>query len=200
VIPPIAALHREEAHQAHRELPWRYCQKRPDGTAATDPAARARTRGSWRTRRDFGRISDREFDPGPHRICRGRAGSGKGEIVAAAVELRSGAATDSASIIAFCRERLASYKVPIRAERVYGPMIGRGVKVLAALPAPGLGWAYGFRPSAFVGAVPPFENRPLKTRWEGPWGEVDHLSRHQLIKPSARCASSGFISRICSSV
>jgi fatty-acyl-CoA synthase len=38
----------------------------------------------------------------------------KGEIVAAAVELRAGAATDTASIIAFCRERLASYKVPIQ--------------------------------------------------------------------------------------
>jgi acyl-CoA synthetase (AMP-forming)/AMP-acid ligase II len=38
------------------------------------------------------------------------------EIVAAAVELRSGAATDTASIIAFCRERLASYKVPIRVD------------------------------------------------------------------------------------
>ena len=38
---------------------------------------------------------------------------GKGEIVAAAVALRSGAATDTASIIAFCRERLASYKVSI---------------------------------------------------------------------------------------
>jgi fatty-acyl-CoA synthase len=34
----------------------------------------------------------------------------KGEIVAAAVELRDGAATDTDSIIAFCRERLASYK------------------------------------------------------------------------------------------
>jgi len=38
----------------------------------------------------------------------------KGEIVAAAVELRADAATDTASIIAFCRERLASYKVPIQ--------------------------------------------------------------------------------------
>ena len=38
----------------------------------------------------------------------------KGEIVAAAVELRAGAATDTASIMAFCRERLASYKVPIQ--------------------------------------------------------------------------------------
>jgi fatty-acyl-CoA synthase len=38
----------------------------------------------------------------------------KGEIVGAAVELRAGAATDVASIIAFCRERLASYKVPIQ--------------------------------------------------------------------------------------
>ena len=38
----------------------------------------------------------------------------KGEIVAAAVELRAGAAADTASIIAFCRERLASYKVPER--------------------------------------------------------------------------------------
>src|SRR5689334_23579213 len=37
----------------------------------------------------------------------------KGEIVTAAVELRAGAANDAASIIAFCRDRLASYKVPI---------------------------------------------------------------------------------------
>src|SRR6202022_2799862 len=37
-----------------------------------------------------------------------------GEIVAAAVELRRGAATDPAAIVAFCRERLASYKVPAR--------------------------------------------------------------------------------------
>jgi len=41
-----------------------------------------------------------------------------------------------------------------------GRRIGGGVKVLTALTAPGLGWAYGFCPSAFVGAVPPFENRP----------------------------------------
>lgn len=38
----------------------------------------------------------------------------KDEIVAAAVELRGGATADAASIIAFCRERLASYKVPAR--------------------------------------------------------------------------------------
>jgi fatty-acyl-CoA synthase len=38
----------------------------------------------------------------------------KDEIVAAAVELRVGAAADAAAIIAFCRERLASYKVPAR--------------------------------------------------------------------------------------
>jgi fatty-acyl-CoA synthase len=38
----------------------------------------------------------------------------KGEIVAAAVELRAGAVADTASIVAFCRERLASYKVPER--------------------------------------------------------------------------------------
>jgi len=38
----------------------------------------------------------------------------KGEIVAAAVELRAGAASDTAAIVAFCRERLASYKVPAR--------------------------------------------------------------------------------------
>ena len=36
----------------------------------------------------------------------------KGEAVAAAIELRAGATTDTAAIIAFCRERLASYKVP----------------------------------------------------------------------------------------
>jgi fatty-acyl-CoA synthase len=38
----------------------------------------------------------------------------KGEIVAAAIELRRGAATDPAAIVVFCRERLASYKVPAR--------------------------------------------------------------------------------------
>ncbi|MBV8338275.1 MAG: long-chain fatty acid--CoA ligase, partial [Alphaproteobacteria bacterium] len=37
----------------------------------------------------------------------------KGEIVAAAVEKRPGAVADAAAIIAFCRERLASYKVPV---------------------------------------------------------------------------------------
>src|SRR5262249_52299129 len=38
----------------------------------------------------------------------------KGEIVAAAVELRAGTAPDAVAVIAFCRERLASYKVPAR--------------------------------------------------------------------------------------
>ena len=38
----------------------------------------------------------------------------KGEVVAAAVELRTGAANDTAAIVRFCRERLASYKVPTR--------------------------------------------------------------------------------------
>ncbi|HTW53026.1 MAG TPA: AMP-binding protein [Stellaceae bacterium] len=38
----------------------------------------------------------------------------KGEIVAAAVELQPDAATDAPAILAFCRERLASYKVPAR--------------------------------------------------------------------------------------
>jgi fatty-acyl-CoA synthase len=38
----------------------------------------------------------------------------KGEIVAAVIELRAGAATDPAAIVAFCREQLASYKVPAR--------------------------------------------------------------------------------------
>ena len=38
----------------------------------------------------------------------------KGEIVAAAVEPRPGAAADAAAILAFCRDRLASYKVPAR--------------------------------------------------------------------------------------
>lgn len=38
----------------------------------------------------------------------------KGEIVAAAVELRADASPDAAAIMAFCRERLASYKVPAR--------------------------------------------------------------------------------------
>ncbi|HEY1981255.1 MAG TPA: fatty acid--CoA ligase family protein, partial [Xanthobacteraceae bacterium] len=38
----------------------------------------------------------------------------KSEIVAAVVELRAGAAVNTASILAFCRERLAIYKVPAR--------------------------------------------------------------------------------------
>src|SRR5215469_11936698 len=38
----------------------------------------------------------------------------KGEIVAAAIELRSAAPCDTASILAFSRERLATYKVPVR--------------------------------------------------------------------------------------
>jgi acyl-CoA synthetase (AMP-forming)/AMP-acid ligase II len=38
----------------------------------------------------------------------------KGEIVAAAVEMRADAAPDATAITAFCRERLASYKVPTR--------------------------------------------------------------------------------------
>jgi fatty-acyl-CoA synthase len=38
----------------------------------------------------------------------------KGETVAAAIELRPGATNDTAAIVAFCRERLASYKVPTR--------------------------------------------------------------------------------------
>ncbi|HEV2301434.1 MAG TPA: AMP-binding protein [Stellaceae bacterium] len=40
--------------------------------------------------------------------------SAKGETVAAAVELREGAAVEKGAILAFCRERLASYKVPAR--------------------------------------------------------------------------------------
>jgi fatty-acyl-CoA synthase len=38
----------------------------------------------------------------------------KDEIVAAAVELRAGAVADGAAILTFCRERLASYKLPAR--------------------------------------------------------------------------------------
>jgi len=38
----------------------------------------------------------------------------KGEVVAAAIELRGGTLADSAAILAFCRERLAHYKVPVR--------------------------------------------------------------------------------------
>jgi fatty-acyl-CoA synthase len=38
----------------------------------------------------------------------------KDEIVAAAIELRPGAETDTAAILAFCRVRLASYKLPAR--------------------------------------------------------------------------------------
>ncbi|MGE4080470.1 MAG: class I adenylate-forming enzyme family protein, partial [Reyranella sp.] len=38
----------------------------------------------------------------------------RGEAVAAAIELRAGSTSDGAAVIAFCRERLASYKVPAR--------------------------------------------------------------------------------------
>src|SRR5262249_16531760 len=38
----------------------------------------------------------------------------KGEIVAAVLELRAPAAADAGAIVAFCRERLARYKVPTR--------------------------------------------------------------------------------------
>jgi fatty-acyl-CoA synthase len=38
----------------------------------------------------------------------------KDEIVAAAVELRAGATADATAVLGFCRERLASYKVPAR--------------------------------------------------------------------------------------
>jgi fatty-acyl-CoA synthase len=38
----------------------------------------------------------------------------RGEAVVAAIELRAGAATETTAVIAFCRERLASYKVPTR--------------------------------------------------------------------------------------
>ena len=39
---------------------------------------------------------------------------GKGEIAAAAIELREGTAATVEALTAFCRERLASYKVPAR--------------------------------------------------------------------------------------
>jgi fatty-acyl-CoA synthase len=38
----------------------------------------------------------------------------RGEIVAAVLELHAGATADAGAIVAFCRERLASYKVPAR--------------------------------------------------------------------------------------
>jgi len=38
----------------------------------------------------------------------------RGEAVAAAIELRAGSTSDGAAVVAFCRERLASYKVPTR--------------------------------------------------------------------------------------
>src|SRR5919108_199799 len=44
----------------------------------------------------------------------GLADRGKGEIAAAAIELHAGATATVETLIAFCRERLASYKVPVR--------------------------------------------------------------------------------------
>jgi fatty-acyl-CoA synthase len=38
----------------------------------------------------------------------------KGEIVAAVLALHAGASADASALVAFCRDRLASYKVPIR--------------------------------------------------------------------------------------
>ena len=38
----------------------------------------------------------------------------KDEVVAAVLELHEAAAPDAGAIIAFCRERLASYKIPTR--------------------------------------------------------------------------------------
>ena len=38
----------------------------------------------------------------------------RGEVVVAAVELREGATATSEALAAFCRERLATYKVPAR--------------------------------------------------------------------------------------
>ena len=38
----------------------------------------------------------------------------KGDVVAAGIELRGGALADIPAILAFCRERLAHYKVPVR--------------------------------------------------------------------------------------
>src|SRR6185436_15208876 len=38
----------------------------------------------------------------------------KDEIVAAVIELRAGATADTDALVAFCREHLASYKVPAR--------------------------------------------------------------------------------------
>jgi fatty-acyl-CoA synthase len=38
----------------------------------------------------------------------------RGELVVAAVELREGASATAATLTAFCRERMASYKVPVR--------------------------------------------------------------------------------------
>jgi fatty-acyl-CoA synthase len=44
----------------------------------------------------------------------GVADAAKGEIVAAAVETRPSGSADAAAILGFCRERMASYKVPAR--------------------------------------------------------------------------------------
>src|SRR5690242_8702177 len=44
----------------------------------------------------------------------GLADRGKGEIAAAAIELREGASATAELLTAFCRERLASYKIPAR--------------------------------------------------------------------------------------
>jgi acyl-CoA synthetase (AMP-forming)/AMP-acid ligase II len=44
----------------------------------------------------------------------GVADRDKDEAVAAVLELRPGTAPDAGAITAFCRERLASYKVPTR--------------------------------------------------------------------------------------
>jgi acyl-coenzyme A synthetase/AMP-(fatty) acid ligase len=77
----------------------------------------------------------------------------KGEIVAAVVALRAGAVADTASILAFCRERLASYKVPARlafrtaAEiprtptgKIHKPSLGADLVVNVGLTRAAMSW------------------------------------------------------------
>jgi fatty-acyl-CoA synthase len=82
----------------------------------------------------------------------------KGEIVAAAVEPRSGAAADAAAIIAFCRDRLASYKVPARLTFYTADQMPR--TPTGKIHKPSLANAFAVRPARISCGAAPIRTAP----------------------------------------
>ena len=64
----------------------------------------------------------------------------KGEVVAAVIELRAGTLADTSSILAFCRERLASYKVPVRLDHPLGGRIPARRRAKSTSPGYARSW------------------------------------------------------------